>query len=147
MCPFNIHLHRTFIVYQKRKIRQGNCTLCAFMNVNHPFSIIYIYINILSSTDVWRVITWRWFISLPPKNIPCQWYHRTSTDGLHSNNPDSKAHEAYMGPIWDRQDPGGPHVGPMNLVNREPFSLYVSHHFILRITAAALGETYMGHYK
>ena len=19
-----------------------------------------------------------------------------------------------MGPIWDRQDPGGPHVGPMN---------------------------------
>ena len=20
-----------------------------------------------------------------------------------------------MGPIWDRQDPGGPHVGPMNL--------------------------------
>ena len=21
-----------------------------------------------------------------------------------------------MGPIWDRQDPGGPHVGPMNFV-------------------------------
>ena len=21
----------------------------------------------------------------------------------------------FMGPIWDRQDPGGPHVGPMNL--------------------------------
>ena len=28
---------------------------------------------------------------------------------------DSKVHGAYMGPIWDRQDPGGPHVGPMNL--------------------------------
>ena len=28
--------------------------------------------------------------------------------------PDSKVHEANMGPIWDRQDPGGPHVGPMN---------------------------------
>ena len=27
---------------------------------------------------------------------------------------DSKVHVANMGPIWDRQDPGGPHVGPMN---------------------------------
>ena len=27
--------------------------------------------------------------------------------------PDSKVHEAIMGPIWGRQDPGGPHVGPM----------------------------------
>ena len=30
-------------------------------------------------------------------------------------NPDSKVHGAKMGPIWDRQHPGGPHVGPMNL--------------------------------
>ena len=27
---------------------------------------------------------------------------------------DIKIHEANMGPIWGRQDPGGPHVGPMN---------------------------------
>ena len=26
----------------------------------------------------------------------------------------SKVHGANMGPIWGRQDPGGPHVGPMN---------------------------------
>ena len=31
------------------------------------------------------------------------------------NNPDSKVHEANMGPIWGCQDLGGPHVGPMNL--------------------------------
>ena len=31
------------------------------------------------------------------------------------NFPDSKVHGANMGPIWGRQDPGGPHVGPMNL--------------------------------
>ena len=31
-------------------------------------------------------------------------------------HPDSKVHWANMGPIWDRQDPGGPHVGPMNIV-------------------------------
>ena len=29
-------------------------------------------------------------------------------------HPDSKVHGANMGPIWGRQDPGGPHVGPMN---------------------------------
>ena len=29
--------------------------------------------------------------------------------------PDSKVHGANMGPIWGRQEPGGPHVGPMNL--------------------------------
>ena len=27
---------------------------------------------------------------------------------------DSKVHGADMGPIWGRQAPGGPHVGPMN---------------------------------
>ena len=30
------------------------------------------------------------------------------------HNPDSKVHGANMGPTWGRQDPGGPHVGPMN---------------------------------
>ena len=34
--------------------------------------------------------------------------------------PDSKVHGATMGPNWDRQDPGGPHVGPMNLANWGP---------------------------
>ena len=29
--------------------------------------------------------------------------------------PDSKVHGANMGTTWGRQDPGGPHVGPMNL--------------------------------
>ena len=32
-------------------------------------------------------------------------------------SPDSKVHGPNMGPIWGRQDPGGPHVGPMNLVS------------------------------
>ena len=29
--------------------------------------------------------------------------------------PNSKVHGVNMGPIWGWQDPGGPHVGPMNL--------------------------------
>ena len=32
-----------------------------------------------------------------------------------SRIPDSKIHGVNMGPTWGRQDPGGFHVGPMNL--------------------------------
>ena len=35
-----------------------------------------------------------------------------------SDLQDSKAHWANMGPTWGRQDPHGPHVGPMNLAIR-----------------------------
>ena len=33
---------------------------------------------------------------------------------------ESMVHGANMGPIWDRQDQGGPHVGPMN------FAIWIS---------------------
>ena len=32
----------------------------------------------------------------------------------YQHNPDSKVHGANIGPIWVRQDPEGPHTGPMN---------------------------------
>ena len=46
--------------------------------------------------------TLEWDIFLPQKMTVSQ------------EHPDSKIHRANMGPIWGRQDPGGPHVGPMN---------------------------------
>ena len=39
--------------------------------------------------------------------------------------PDNKLHGANMGPIWSRQDPSGPHVGPMNLTIWISFSKFV----------------------
>ena len=39
----------------------------------------------------------------------------TSKQQYQIRSPNSKVHGANMGPIWVRQDPGGPHVGPMNL--------------------------------
>ena len=45
------------------------------------------------------------------------WKYKTravSSFGIFEQFPDSKVHGANMGPIWGRQDPGGPHVGPMN---------------------------------
>ena len=38
--------------------------------------------------------------------------------------PDSKVHGANMGPIWGRQDPSGPHVGPMDCY-LGPYSCHV----------------------
>ena len=37
--------------------------------------------------------------------------------------PDSTPHGVTMGPVWGRQDPGGPHVGPMN------FAIWYMHIF------------------
>ena len=37
---------------------------------------------------------------------------------LHLDVADSKDHGANMGPTWVLSAPGGPHVGPMNLVIR-----------------------------
>ena len=39
--------------------------------------------------------------------------------------PENKVHGANMGPIWSRQDSGGPRVGPMN------FAIWVVFHFIV----------------
>ena len=41
-------------------------------------------------------------------------HERNSKQALKKIYHDSKVHGANMGPIWDRQGPGGPHVGPIN---------------------------------
>ena len=41
---------------------------------------------------------------------------RTTDNGGVLDIPDSNVYGAYIGPTWGQQDPGGPHVGPMNLV-------------------------------
>ena len=42
------------------------------------------------------------------------WYYRKSLLPFGNTYTDSKVHGSNMGSIWGRQDPGGPHVGPMN---------------------------------
>ena len=46
-------------------------------------------------------------------DVPLRYGIKISTEP--QRDPDNKVHGANMGPIWGRQDPGGPHVGPMNL--------------------------------
>ena len=49
----------------------------------------------------------------------------TKYNHFYDINPDSKVHGVNMGPIWGWQDPGGHHVGPMNI------AIWETHLFIL----------------
>ena len=51
-----------------------------------------------------------------------------------ASNPDSKVHGATMGPIWGRQDPGGPHVGPMNLAIWETMNIMLPTVKMIKVT-------------
>ena len=44
---------------------------------------------------------------------------------LWTRDPDIKVHGANMVPIWGRQNPGGPHVGPMNFAIWGVFEIYL----------------------
>ena len=64
-----------------------------------------------------------WHHSLPHLQCPSQGhqhprYWMCEMGMLVRDFPDSKVHGANMEPIWGRQDPGGPHVVPMNFVIR-----------------------------
>ena len=54
-----------------------------------------------------------------PATAKFDWWQATDRRSLPNTwapFPDSKVHGANMGPIWGRQDPDGPHVGPMTFV-------------------------------
>ena len=73
--------------------------LCCNLTPTHPFHILQDYYNetksVRSSTQVVGVLV-----------VTCD------TNTLYY--PDNKLHGANIGPIWGRQDPGGPYVGLMN---------------------------------
>ena len=51
--------------------------------------------------------------------------------------PESKVYGANMGPNWGRQDPGGPHVGPMNIAIWDFYQLYVPSMHLYAITVTS----------
>ena len=59
-------------------------------------------------------VSWYFSPTLPPYFS----YQRIEISCNTKHYPDSKAHRANMRPIWGRQDPGRPHVDPMNFVGR-----------------------------
>ena len=77
----------------------------------------------------------RWPFCLPDIMVNTDVYLAWSETRGHSSaklvrghrSPDSKVHGANMGPFWGRQDPGGPHVGPMNFDIWEIVSSQLNH--------------------
>ena len=61
---------------------------------------------------------WRYYSIMPKYGFIAYWIesmHLESRSSVWGGYPDGKVHGANMGPIWGLQDPGGPHVSPMNL--------------------------------
>ena len=56
-----------------------------------------------------------WSIYLWPSLLPLEQSYKFLPSHWGDHIPNIKIHGANMGPIWGREDPGGPHVGPMDL--------------------------------
>ena len=59
-----------------------------------------------------------------------------------SNTPDSKVHGDNTGPTWGRQDPGGPHVGHVNLAMWDGSFTRISMKIYLRIRGTGTNGNY-----
>ena len=84
--------------------------LCSTLSRVYP--VKYARGFVLPYIAVGRVVILGIFMS-PMIAMLLRWYWGIVKYLLHIF-PDNKVHVAHMGPIWGRQDPGGPHVGPMN---------------------------------
>ena len=109
----------------------GKSQVCSFNWVIQYPLVAYIltFHNQLYLSDM--LLTWTICISIKIHQDTCLEFHRarpviltacynvqvqptlTATNVMVINYPESKVHGANIGPIWGRQDPGGPHVGPM----------------------------------
>ena len=59
--------------------------------------------------------------------------------------PDSKVCGANIGPIWGRQDPDGPHVGPMNFAVWNGYPEFDKHNHFGGINSQNVFQTYFIH--
>ena len=85
-------------------------------------------------------ITWPSYLH---SRNPYSWKDGLYTEMGHS--PDSKVHEANMGPTWVLSTPGGPHVGPMNLAIWEAFSISQIHFCHAGCALAGTSTSLMGY--
>ena len=105
------------------------------INVFHNcvIHLLIITIMIICEAICWFIKSWKcsWMYQFCGILMRCNWeivfYY------VKHMYPDSKVHGANMGPIWSRQDPGGPHVGSMNFAIRVLF-LLVLFFIVLRFT-------------
>ena len=83
----------SFIAHILQLPDQNDLYFCIFHSSIHPYMYSYIRGWILKCYISWLIALF---------------------DSLDKHSPDSKVPGVNMGPIWGRQGPGGPHVGPIN---------------------------------
>ena len=82
------------------------------------------YQNTPPTTSLWVIIRYYQYWPVPSgiQSVISQvhpYITATNVSLIDALIPDSKVHGANMGPTWVLSAPDGPHVGPMNLVNRD----------------------------
>ena len=87
----------------------GECTDYVSL-LNYILQLIYMYMYFGSM--------------LTEKKEMTLYYHFLTQ--THYHIPDSIVHGANMGPIWGRQEPGGPHVGPMNFTIWDGIDIFIN---------------------
>ena len=85
------------------------------------FVLVYVFMcwctRLWETMSRWRMIPTDFIAPAVNDPIMCAWrfplmaYKPVGVRTI----PASEVHGTNMGPIWGRQEPGGPHVGPMNL--------------------------------
>ena len=111
------------------------------IEINRDFNISLCYtLTMFTAFVTYQILLWDWnsamekgfnaleknafrFTSSWPLWSQTSWPTLVQIMAACRDNPDSKVHGANMGPIWGRQDPGGPHVGPMNFAIWEGITL------------------------
>ena len=85
-------------------------------NLQCCFRCVHLIASVKPFSDIQQILTTTWLYCalVQQDNTYVPWSNRS---------PDRKVHGANMGPIWGRQDPDGPHVGPMNFAIRIILSL------------------------
>ena len=83
-----------------------------------------------------------WRLPYPGHLQPSGWCRPTGTYHAESPSlmmarpkevPDNKVHGANMGPIWGRQDPGGPMLAPWTLLSGVPLIAHFKQHIYQRL--------------
>ena len=91
--------------------------LC-YQGCDKPFGSVGLEIFI-AAFPFWTKPAWLGYYVINTLKPKWSLFYRQCLMHFYLKNPDSNVHVANMGPIWGRQDPGGPHLGPMNTAIRE----------------------------
>ena len=92
-------------------------------------------INALLSVETWYflyktcalyTLATQWSLSISPTNVHIRISAEYTVTHLRETFVSGIVLETNMGPIWGRQDPGGPHVGPLNFVIWDGTSVWPS---------------------